>query len=580
MAVQHGASDVDSNINQDSSLGGESSQCRACRSTWKSFSEHASQTTVQEKASPVTPGPVPPFVARHPDARIFLNALPISMISCTAVFCVAMALVVMLSLALVLQVYTTRDNSYHDTFVIRTDDEEDSSNGNHPPSSYRPPPKERTLSWKIKLAHGSRPPVASRRSYIYWPTRQVPAPSDPDYEKKPIGPTTTRPQIIRDFPLLRARDYMGRRKCVCMFHAAESGRMRNGMRYKAWTFPYHLCTHLVYCCAGISRELEITSKHIDVDIDEGSLATFASMKERNPHLRIYIGVGGEEKDSESFSQIAFSGGARQQFAEAAVAWMQRFRYDGIMLYWKFAFLDQKDRLVDTMACLRRILLDANLTAGLVLPLNELLRDRFDIPKLARFLDDYTILIDPTEAGGVATDATFVPFRDSTIRKYAGLFLSTLERVNGQMRDGRFKLCYLLPVRAMSLTLEEEVQTEIGAPVSGPGEPGVSTDQPGFLSYDEVCQERWDQTRGVNYGVVGTKANQWVVFQNRSSLRELITQLGLVTGSAKCLGVWDPSWDDFSGFCGEGAYPLTRIIFSKVIGRRIAPPTTPKASYVL
>ncbi|EEC07219.1 chitinase, putative [Ixodes scapularis] len=580
MAVENAARDLAINEYQDHSFGGES-LCKACGNGWTSLSEPRVQEPADWEPSPFLPGPLLPLLERYPEARILLNALPISVCHCTTVFCVAVALVVMFSVALALQVYIMRNTTYHDSVLFQTDDDEDPPSAHH--VSLRPssPPKlEPTRPWKINPVSASRPLLSSDRFHIYWQYREMPDRSDPDYEWQPMDTTTTRPQFIRDFPLLPARDYMGRRKSVCMFHAAGSGRMRNGIRYKAWTFPYHLCTHVVYCCSGISKELKVTSKYYDVDIGEGSLATFTSMKERNPHLRIYIGLGGEDRDHEGFSRIADSIDARQQFAQAVTDWIRLFRFDGMVLYWRFPFLDQKDKVVDMMRNLRRMLLRANLTTGLVVPLDALLRERFNILELARILDDYTILVDPTEVHGVAYDSTFVPLRDSTVGTYAGLFMRTLENVHGQMRDGRFKLCYLLPVHALSFTLEESAQAEIGAPTRGPGEPGVSTDQPGLLSYDEVCGERWDRARRVNYGVIGTRVNQWVVFQNRSSLRELITQLGLVTGSAKCIGVWDPSWDDFSGFCGEGPYPLTRAVFSKVIGRRILPFTTTKSSYIL
>lgn len=563
------------------------SQCEECslplgNSRLEQQEENPPEEAVDEFITP--PEELPPQQCSNTRMPAFLKASNIDLTGRTAVFCVVLALVIMFSLALILQVYLMHVTTYHDTLFLKLEEAEDSERHDSPDVSGNILRKTaQTVLWKINPGHATRPPMSSSRPRVYWNIARRAGSSvisDPNTRNKKRRFTTRRQQIIRDFPLLLPEDYQGIRKSVCMFHAAVAGRIRNGLRYDAGAFPYHLCTHIIYCCVGISKDLEVTSRHLDVDVTEGSLETFASLKNKNPDLRVYIGFGGNDKDKAGFSRIAASVGARQRFALGAVDWMRRFRYDGMVFYWKYPFLDQRIQLVDTIKYLRRMLKDVNLSTAIVVPLDEMLRNRFDIRELASSLDNYTVLVDPIETHGVSYDSTFVPLRDATIRLYAGLFMTTLLKSKGLVSDGRFKLCYLLPLHALSFTLEEPAQTEINSPTLGPGEAGISTDQPGYLSYDEVCNERWEDSRRVNYGIVSTKANQWVVYQNRSSLREFITALGLVTGSAKCVGIWDPSWDDFSGVCGEGPYPLSRAVFAKVIGRKILHRATTKAHYVL
>ncbi|KAH9369509.1 hypothetical protein HPB48_019700 [Haemaphysalis longicornis] len=94
----------------------------------------------------------------------------------------------------------------------------------------------------------------------------------------------------------------------------------------------------------------------------------------------------------------------------------------------------------------------------------MLRNRFNVSELSRVLDDYTIFVEPLDVHGPSYDSTFIPLRDGTVQLYAGIFMSTLHgEVNkGQLKDGRFRLCYLLPVNALSFTLEGATQTAVNS----------------------------------------------------------------------------------------------------------------------
>ncbi|KAL3205436.1 hypothetical protein MRX96_011321 [Rhipicephalus microplus] len=498
---------------------------------------------------------------------VLVSAAPVDLLPGSgALFCVVFFLAVMFVAGVVVQVYLTHAKSYHDHFLVRFHDYE----GVDPPKRRTEPAGSTgaTVPWKTNPRSGSS---ASRRLHARWKTAESSRPDDDRLDVGGSAAATPPHELLRDYPLLLPRDYQGESKSICMFHATGAGRRRNGVHYKPWNFPYHLCTHAVYCCAGVSDDLEVISRHVDIDVTQGFLASFAAMKVKNPYLRVYIGLGSDDKDRTSFAKIVASVGTRQQFAQNAVTWMRRAQYDGLVVYWRYPFVEQKAKLVDTMRYMRQALRGMGLTVAIVVPLDEMLRDRFNVSELSKSLDDYTIIIDPIDTQGPSYDSTFVPFRDGTVRMYAGVFMSTLRssRVGGdKTSDGRFQLCYMLPVNAVSFTLERADQTEINAPTVGPGEPGPSTETPGSLAYDEVCSQRWETTRRVNYGLVSTRGNQWVVYQNRSSLHELLKALAYVTGPAKCFGIWDPFWDDFAGACGEGPYPLTRAVFARVVGHKI------------
>ncbi|XP_022107744.1 chitotriosidase-1-like, partial [Acanthaster planci] len=128
-----------------------------------------------------------------------------------------------------------------------------------------------------------------------------------------------------------------------------------------------------------------------------------------------------------------------------------------------------------------------------------------------------------------------------------------------------KLVLGMGLYGRSFTLRGQ-QTGIGAPVSGPGTPGVSTREDGFLSYYEICNKLqdgqltrvWDVRRRVPYAFHG---NQWVGYDDKRSIRvkvDFLKEKGL--GGAM---VWAIDLDDFNGDCGE-TWPLM-----KAINRRLA-----------
>ncbi|KAH9369508.1 hypothetical protein HPB48_019701 [Haemaphysalis longicornis] len=310
----------------------------------------------------VATAPRPPVQPNAP-VPVMVDAVPVELTGSGTVFCVVFVLAIIFVAVMVVQVYLMHMTSYHDPLLaaIEEHDKQDAAHGGqgqHEQAASTTP----AILWKVKP--GSRPAdVVSRRPYAHWKSKGESALA---VEKKLAAerqtpPPPPPPPVLRDYPLLLPRDYKGERKSICMYHAVDAGRTRNGAHYKPWNFPYHLCTHVVYCCAGISGELDVISRHFDIDITEGSIASFAAMKLKNPYLRVYIGIGSDDKDRAGLARVVASVDMRQKFAQNAVAWMRRAQYDGMVLYWRYPFLEQKSRLVDTMRYLRQGLRSLYLT---------------------------------------------------------------------------------------------------------------------------------------------------------------------------------------------------------------------------
>lgn len=80
----------------------------------------------------------------------------------------------------------------------------------------------------------------------------------------------------------------------------------------------------------------------------------------------------------------------------------------------------------------------------------------------------------------------------------------------------------MPTYGRSFTLVEKTKFDIGAPASGGGLAGNFTNEPGFLSYYEVCSFLnednttlvWDSEQQVPFAY---KDDQWVGFDDERSL---------------------------------------------------------------
>lgn len=122
-----------------------------------------------------------------------------------------------------------------------------------------------------------------------------------------------------------------------------------------------------------------------------------------------------------------------------------------------------------------------------------------------------------------------------------------------------KLVVGIPTYGQSFTLSTG-STAPGSPAGGAGTGGSITQQPGFLSYQEICLSTgWtvveDPTE--KRGPYAYKGNQWVGYDDPKTAAikaEYIVAKGL--GGAM---FWDLPSDDFNNRCGTGKYPIITAV---------------------
>ncbi|RIX50144.1 glycoside hydrolase family 18 [Paenibacillus nanensis] len=105
-------------------------------------------------------------------------------------------------------------------------------------------------------------------------------------------------------------------------------------------------THINYAFANIGSDLkiELGDPHADVerrfgnespaDAFYGNFNQLKKLKQRYPHLRTFISVGGWSWSSK-FSDVALTDASRGAFADSAVAFLTKYGFDGIDIDWEY-----------------------------------------------------------------------------------------------------------------------------------------------------------------------------------------------------------------------------------------------------
>lgn len=125
-----------------------------------------------------------------------------------------------------------------------------------------------------------------------------------------------------------------------------------------------------------------------------------------------------------------------------------------------------------------------------------------------------------------------------------------------------KLIVGIPTYGRSWTLSSSSMA-IGSPASGGATSGPITQTPGFLGYNEICQNvknnGWtvykDQSNNMGpYAVLG---NQWVGYDDPEMAA--VKAKYIMDNDLGGAMFWDLSTDDFDNHCGDGKYPIISAV---------------------
>ncbi|XP_049517049.1 chitotriosidase-1-like [Dermacentor silvarum] len=408
------------------------------------------------------------------------------------------------------------------------------------------------------------------------------------------APPVHRPVVPRNrdrgwFPLLPTELYTNASHQYFCFYQARAERPESaGLLFGLSLFPYHLCTHAVYCCAHLSEP----SLQIEAPSDAHGFPRH--LRGLNPHLRPLLGLDGR-------MPAAMMSGSDWIFLESAVVWLTPRGYQGAVLLWKISLetlaarrgyrelLERVAHRFDREGFVLSVLVDTGASLEQRLDLSELdaaLPGGGDHPTASLLL--YPIVGEPPvdRIRGVEDARSAVVYEKNRLRDAIKQLQSTLrqarveqqspstslggadrgDRPAGANHSSADKLCYVFSFAGITYKFWDSNATGVQELVYGPGDPGPSTKTPGERAYYEICNEVWDSSQVYEFGVVSKQGANWVSHLTEFVVPPLARYLRDQFG-VRCFGVWNAWHDDFAGVCGGGQYPLMRNLFGVFSNRR-------------
>ncbi|CAG9794341.1 unnamed protein product [Diatraea saccharalis] len=101
-----------------------------------------------------------------------------------------------------------------------------------------------------------------------------------------------------------------------------------------------LCTHLVYSFAGLDEEkMAIKSldpwQDLEKDYGKGGYKRLVNLKNRYPHLKVTIAIGGWNEGSLKYSKMASTRENREKFIQSVLVFLDQYKFDGLDLDWEY-----------------------------------------------------------------------------------------------------------------------------------------------------------------------------------------------------------------------------------------------------
>ncbi|XP_054714735.1 probable chitinase 10 [Uloborus diversus] len=354
-------------------------------------------------------------------------------------------------------------------------------------------------------------------------------------------------------------------KIVCYFSSASFYKVN----FNPNVIDPTLCTHIIYNFASLNDSYHLDVGDRYVDIDQGYYDKVTSLKSRNPSLKVLLAVGGWNDSTRKYSDMAADPSKIVSFVDSSIPFLQQHNFDGLDVAWEYPNCWQGNcgvnpadvpNFITLLTALRAAYApESLLLTASVSPVREEIEEAYDVPNLNQLLDFINVMTYDFHGGWEKNTGHHAQFAPTPNDLTSSLNVNT--SVNHWISSGadRSKLIVGIPSYGRSFTLAAVNNSGLNAAVLGPGEPGKYTQEPGFLGFNELCEDinNWELYSDHRAGEYAVKGDLWVGYDSpKRAVKKAryIQRLGLGGAAYKHFYT-----DDYKGTCYGTQFPILRSI---------------------
>ncbi|KAL1512586.1 hypothetical protein ABEB36_002155 [Hypothenemus hampei] len=364
----------------------------------------------------------------------------------------------------------------------------------------------------------------------------------------------------------------------CYFESWTVYRPGNG-KFDVENIDPNLCTHVAFTFLGLNSDgtLNILDPWESNPDGLDGFERLVGLKKQNSNLKVLASLGGWNEGSLKYSQVVADPAKRANLVASAIAFINKYGFDGLDFDWEYPSRrdsenpDDKENFVTMLQELREAFDQYGLLLSAAVNSAKVNVDiSYNVPLLSKYLDHVNVMT-------YDFHGDFDKYIGHHTLLYSAPIDAQYNNSEWNIDDGikywlasgmdPAKMNFGIATYARTFTMADSTNPELYAAITGGGVPGPYTRSAGVLGYNEICElypnrtDIFDDVQMVPHVVIG---NQWIGYDNEQSI-------GIKVDYAlnKSLGgfmVWSFDTDDFTGLCGEGTYPLTRAIHTKLAQR--------------
>ncbi|XP_013176361.1 PREDICTED: probable chitinase 2 [Papilio xuthus] len=328
-----------------------------------------------------------------------------------------------------------------------------------------------------------------------------------------------------------------------------------------------LCTHVVYIFAGLDENM-MTIKSIDSALEKGysnaGYQSLAKLKERFPHLKIILSVGGWNEGTTKYSKMAADSNFRAKFIQSTVEFLKLHQFDGLDMHWKYPVVrddkpEDRPNFVSLIKELKQAFTPHSLILTAALGATKYTLDQsYDLPQLDKYIDYFNVLCYDYHGsweGVIGVNAALYGVNDND---FVNVDYTLKYLLSHQVTPGKIILGLAFFGHGYILKDPVTPNIEFGiTPISTQSWQGPLSKESGFMGYNEICKElseptskwvrHWDEKTATPYLRDGARV---ITYDNPRSIALKVKKA--VEYNLGGVMAWSVDTDDFRGLCEKEA----------------------------